>query len=396
MNSYKNMLKQIHWLIFVSLSYFSHGQELFQKPENVKTRWSSPENPAAKKGKGGLENYGRKGRAHVNLLPNDTLVLAHEPEGVSGTIRRIWMTIREQDKKMQMGLKLNMYWDGETKPAVSAPIGYFFGMGLGEMYPFESALFSNPEGRSYNCIVPMPFKNGMKIILINETDTAQSAIFYDVDYTIGEKHGEDHLYFHAYYKREDSTEMRNDYEFLPKLEGSGRFLGVNFGVEANKEVFLDSWWGEGEVKIYLDGDTDNPTLCGTGTEDYIGTGWGQGLYSHLYQGSSYTDTENMRYCFYRYHVPDPVYFNTDIRMTIHQIGCCYKQHKEKFRKNGTVLYEAGNNPEPTDYENFNGWLFERYGDDWSSCVYFYLDKPVSNLPEIQDYEERIINIEGIF
>ncbi len=103
----------------------------------------------------------------------------------------------------------------------------------------------------------------------------------------------------------------------------------------------------------------------------------------------------MRYCFYRYHVPDPVYFNTDIRMTIHQIGCCYTQHKEKFQNNGTVLYEAGNNDEPTDYENYNGWLFERYGDDWSSCVYFYLDQPISNLPEIQSYKERIKNINGI-
>ena len=386
------------WITILTIIFsspYSIAQELFQKPGGIQTRWASPENPRAEKGKGGLENYGRKGRAHVSLLPKDTLVLAYEPEGISGTVRRIWMTIREQDKKMQLGLKLNMYWDGETKPAVSAPLGYFFGMGLGEMYPFESALFSNPEGRSYNCYVPMPFKNGMKIILINETDTAQSAIFYDVDYTIGDAHSKDHLYFHAYYRREDSTEIRNDYEFLPKLEGSGRFLGVNFGVEANQEIFLDSWWGEGEVKIYLDGDSENPTLCGTGTEDYIGTGWGQGNYSHLYQGSSYTDPGNMRYCFYRYHVPDPVYFNTDIRMTIHQIGCCYKQHKEKFQKNGTVLYEAGNNTEPTNYENYNGWLFERYGDDWSSCAYFYLDQPISNLPEIQSYKERIKNINGI-
>ena len=96
---------------------------------------------------------------------------------------------------MQLGLKLNMYWDGAEKPAVSAPIGYFFGMGLGEMYPFESALFANREGRSYNCLVPMPFKDGMRIILINETDTTQSSIFYDVDYTIGDNHGDDMLYF---------------------------------------------------------------------------------------------------------------------------------------------------------------------------------------------------------
>jgi len=379
---------------FFTLCIASLGQELFQMPEGVQTRWSSPENPNAEPGKGGLENYGRKGRAHVSLLPNDTLVLAYEPAETSGTIRRIWMTIREQDKKMQLGLKLNMYWDGSSKPAVSSPIGYFFGMGLGEMYPFESALFSNPEGRSYNCNVPMPFKNGMKIILINETDTAQSAIFYDVDYTVGDKHGDENLYFHAYYRRDDSTTMRKDYELLPYLEGKGRYLGVNFGVRANMKDFLNSWWGEGEVKIYIDSDEENPTLNGTGTEDYIGTGWGQGNYDHLYQGSPFTDNLNMRYCFYRYHVPDPVYFHSNIRITIHQIGCCYGQHKEKFIENKTVLYEAGNTDQPTDYENYNGWLFERYGDDWSSCVYFYLDQPANNLPEILSYGNRIKKLEN--
>ena len=143
------------------------------------------------------------------------------------------MTIKERDKKMQLGVKLYIYWNGETKPAVSDPKGYFFGMGLGEMYPFEPALFSNPEGRSYNCFLPMPFKNGMKIMLTNETDTSKSVIFYDVDYTIGDNHNKDQLYSHAYYRREDSAEMRKDYEFLPKLEGSGRFLGVNIGLKAN-------------------------------------------------------------------------------------------------------------------------------------------------------------------
>lgn len=387
------MRKIIILLAFI-LANAATGQELFLMPEGIQTRWASPENPKAEKGKGGLENFGRKGRPAVHLLPGDTLVLAYEPEGISGTIRRIWITIREKDKKMLLGLKFNIYWDGATKPAVSAPIGYFFGMGLGEMYPFESALFANPEGRSFNCFVPMPFKNGMKILLINETDVTQSSIFYDVDYTIGDKHGDDMLYFHAFYHREDSTILRQDYEILPALKGKGRFLGVNFGVEANQEVFFNSWWGEGEVKIYLDGDDTKPTLCGTGTEDYIGTAWGQGNYNQLYTGSPFTDRENMRYCFYRYHIPDPVYFHTDIRITIHQIGCCYNaQLEERFKENETVLYETGDTKEPADLDNFKGWLFERYGDDWSSCAYFYLDEPISNLPGIAKYEERIKNID---
>jgi hypothetical protein len=391
------VMKYIIILPFFSmLSPSLYGQELYQMPTEIHTRWASPENPNALKGKGGLENYGRKGRASVRLPSKDTLVLAFESEGVSGTIRRIWMTIREKDRKMLLGLKLNIYWDGAEKPAVSAPIGYFFGMGLGEMYSFESAFFSNPEGRSFNSFVPMPFKNGMKILLINETDRLQSSIFYDVDYTIGDQHGDDMLYFHAFYRREDSTELRRDYEILPGLEGTGRFLGMHIGVEANQEVFLDSWWGEGEVKIYLDGDNENPTLCGTGTEDYVGTAWGQGNYNHLYQGSPFTDQENMRFCFYRYHLPDPVYFYSSIRITIHQIGCCMNENfKEKFKQNGTVLYETGNSTDPADPDNFKGWLFERYGDDWSSCVYFYLDQPISNLPEIQAYEDRIKKIKKL-
>ncbi len=384
------MKKYLYVTLFIFLySDFLNAQNLYEMPDNIQTRWASPENPTAEKGKGGLENFGRKGRPAVPLQPGDTLLLAHEPEGTSGTVRRIWMTIADKSPEMQQGLTLKCYWDGQVIPAVSSPIGYFFGMGLGKMFSFETALFSSPEGRSYNCFIPMPFKNGMKMILINETEKVQSSIFYDVDYTVGDIHDNQILYFHAFYNREDSTRLREDYEFLPYVKGKGRFLGVHFGVLANKELFADSWWGEGEVKIYLDGDKDNPTLCGTGTEDYIGTGWGQGQYAHAFQGCHLADFENMKYCFYRYHIPDPVYFHTGIRATIHQIGCCFGNHREKLEALGTELYETGNKDQPTDYENFDGWLFERYGDDWASCVYFYLDKPHDNLRVIDPYANRI-------
>jgi hypothetical protein len=364
------------------------GQELFQMPDNVQTRWASPENPMAQKGQGGRERAGRKGRASIRLAAGKTLVLAQENAGTSGTIRKIWMTIQEKDPEMLSGLKLEFYWDGAEKPAVSAPIGYFFGMGLGKMIEYQSALFSSPEGRSFNCYIPMPFKNGMKMILINETDREQGNIFYDVDYTIGDWHGEDALYFHAWYNRVDSTIMREDYEFLPNIKGRGRYLGVNFGVRANTEEFLDSWWGEGEVKIFLDGDTEFPTLVGTGTEDYIGTGWGQGTYDHFYQGCHFADADNLHYCFYRWHVPDPVWFSTDIRITIQQIGCCFGRYKDQFKAKGLKLYQNDGSTEPKDVDDFEGWLFERYGDDWASCVYFYLDGPTNGLPQLASFVER--------
>lgn len=376
-------------IVILMIVQSTQGQQLFQMEENIHTRWASPENPDAEKGMGGTENFGRKGRPSLSLEAGDTLILAHEPAGTSGTIRRIWMTIRDKGPEMQQGLALYFFWDGALKPAVAAPVGYFFGMGLGKMITFETALFSSPEGRSYNCYIPMPFKNGMKMILVNESKKRQESIFYDVDYTVGDTHDRETLYFHAYYKREDSTHLRQDYEFLPYVKGKGRFLGVHFGVMANQELFADSWWGEGEVKVYLDGDQKNPTLCGTGTEDYIGTGWGQGKYDHAYQGCHLADHEKMQYCFYRYHIPDPVYFHTDIRATIHQIGCCFGIHREKLEALGTALYETGNSEKPSDYDDFEGWLFERYGDDWASCVYFYLDNPENMLPEIDPYFKRI-------
>ncbi len=381
----------INFAIFLTflITYTASAQSLYQMPEGIRTRWASPENPLAEKGEGAKVDHGRKGRPSVRLKAGDTLVMALEEPGVSGTVHRIWMTIYEKSPEMLMGLKLQMFWDGNSRPAVSAPLGYFFGMGLGKMFAFESDLFSSPEGRSFNCYIPMPFRDGMKILLINETGHVQESVFYDVDYTIGESHPGDVLYFHAWYKRQDSTVMREDYEFLPEINGKGRFLGVHFGVMANTDKYLKSWWGEGEVKIYLDGDTEFPTLAGTGTEDYIGTGWGQEQYDHMYQGSHYADHENMHYCFYRYHIPDPVYFYSDIRATIQQIGCCYRGMKEEFKARGTPIYRTGDTDEPEDYDEYEGWLFERSGDDWASCVYFYLDSPENGLPAIDPYDKRV-------
>ena len=182
----KDQIKSYYFLFvlfFINIQVVS-GQSLYEMPENIRTKWASPENPEARKGMGGLANYGRKGRPSVSLKPGDTLVLAHEPGGTTGTIRRIWMTIQDKGPEMQQGLTLYFFWDGESIPAVSAPVGYFFGMGLGKMFAFETGLFSSPEGRSYNCYIPMPFKNGMKMILVNETGLVQPSIFYDIDYTV--------------------------------------------------------------------------------------------------------------------------------------------------------------------------------------------------------------------
>jgi hypothetical protein len=182
-----------------------------------------------------------------------------------------------------------------------------------------------------------------------------------------------------------------DYEVLPKVSGKGRYLGANFGVIADTKTYFDSWWGEGECKVYLDGDNENPTLAGTGTEDYIGSAWGQGQYGHLYQGCHLADTELKHYAFYRYHVPDPVYFHRDIRVTFQQIGGGFPKLVAQIRETGLQLigssWQAAG--EPMNMHPAEGIfsIFERT-DDWSSCCYFYLDRPENGLPPLVPVGER--------
>jgi hypothetical protein len=360
-------------------------------PEGVETRWASPENPLAQKGAAAQARGGRKGSPNFRLPAGAQYVLAQEPAGRSGTVRRIWMTVSDRSPQMLRGLRLDCFWDGADTPAVSAPLGDFFGTGLGRLAPFESALFSNPEGRSFNCYLPMPFRNGMRMALTNETDTDLPMCFYEVNYTLGDRHGDDVLYLHAHFRRENPTILQQDYAFLPTVEGRGRFLGVNAGVIANQELYGPLWWGEGECKVYLDGDGPYPTLCGTGTEDYIGTAWGQGRYDHRYQGCHVADRDNLQYCFYRYHVPDPIYFRQRVRVAMQQIGHTSAKNKHLLHERGRTIYGAGPGLVPLDLSpdgGFSGGLFERQ-DDWSSCAYFYLDKPASALPPLPPVAERV-------
>ena len=225
--------------------------DLYHLPPQLDSRWATAENPSGERGKGAQENSGRKGRPAVSLPAGKQQILA-AVSGHSGTVRRIWLTVIQRDPKMLRSLRIDMYWDGAHTPAVSAPLGDFFGVGLGRTASFESALFSNPEGRSFNCYVPMPFRTGMKIVVTNESNTDLALLFYEVDYTLGDQHGPDMLYFHAYFRHENPTTLQRDYQILPHVVGKGRYLGANFGVIPDRAQFLDEWWGEGEVKVYRD------------------------------------------------------------------------------------------------------------------------------------------------
>lgn len=374
-------------IVLLSLAVTGQGQSLYRVPDGVSTRWASPENRLGNVGQGGQANGGRKGSASVPVKANDQVVLA-ESHGVSGTVRRIWMTLSDRSPAMLRGLKIEMFWDGSARPAVSAPVGDFFAFGSGHMAAFQSTLFSSPEGKSFDCFIPMPFKTGMKIVLTNESAKDLQLLFYDVDYTVGDEHGKDDLFFHAHFFHQSPTELKHDFEVLPETKGKGRFLGASFGVRANQKLYGNNWWGEGEVKMYVDGDQALPTLVGTGTEDYVGSGWGLGQFSQLYQGATYINDGKGLYSFYRFHIPDPVYFRSQIKVTIQQIGFVL-DNSEVLYTSGTPVYRTGPNLDPL--KRGERATFERQ-DDWSAVAYFYLDTAEDTLPEMESPEKRMTDM----
>lgn len=253
---------------------------LFEKPLGVQSRWASFENPSAEAGQGGVENVGSKGHAFDSIAAGETRTLL-DVQG-SGSIRRIWLTVNDRGPEMLRSLRLDMFWDEAKTAAVSVPLGDFFGVSHGLTATFESALLSQPEGRSFNCFIPMPFHSSAKVTITNESGKDLTNLFYDINLLLGERHGAEMLHFHAHWLRKSPNVLGEEFDVLPYVTGGGRFLGCNVGVIANP-VYEGSWWGEGEVKFRFGGE-EYPTLCGTGAEDYIGTGWGEGAFANRTQG----------------------------------------------------------------------------------------------------------------
>lgn len=381
--------------------------DLYRYRAGEETRWVSPENPTGAKSAGARENRGAKGHAFDTIPVGGTLVLA-DISG-AGTIDRMWMTIEDRSPEALRGLKLEMFWDGVARPAVSVPLGDFFLHGAGEMVPMETALLASPEGRSFVSYIPMPFRKGARIVVANESLKPVNLIFYDVDYRALRRQPKDALYFHAWWSRERATILGRDFRILPRLRGRGRFLGASVTVLTNP-VYEKTWWGEGEVKIALDGDpSSNPTLVGTGTEDYIGTAWGQGAYVNRYQGAPVATWEgDGRWTFYRFHVPDPVFFGRDIEVSLQVIGGARKAIVLGLQKKGVPLIPVTIDPGSRD--NFRQLLtqdppvplsdpslpdghtnFYR-SDDVAAVAYFYLDRPEGALPPIAPARDRLAGL----
>jgi len=319
----------------------------------------------------------------------------------AGVIRRIWLTVSDRSPEMLRSLTLAMYWDGQTNAAVRAPLGDFFSVSHGRMTAYESALFSNPEGRSFNTVIPMPFRRGARVVLTNESSKNLSHLFYDVDFETIQRPAKNFLYFHCYWNRQLRPTLGQDVEILPKIGGKGRFLGMNVGVIANPD-YGKSWWGEGEVKIYLDGDSTHPTAAGTGTEDYVGAAWGLGRFANRYQGCPVADSTNRLWSFYRLHVPDPIFFAKDVRVTLQAIGGSGAAEVRRMVKEGlplipvsidnegqfTRLLEPGA-PKLGEADGPSGWVNFYRQDDYSTTAYFYLDRPTHDLPGLPPLATRI-------
>lgn len=390
-----------------SAAWAQEGPDLYRFQSGQETRWISPENPTGAKGAGARENRGAKGHAFETIPVGRSHVLA-DIKG-AGTIDRIWMTVEDRSPEALRGLRLEIYWDGAARPAVSVPLGDFFLHGAGEMVPMETALFASPEGRSFVSYVPMPFRKGARIVIANEAQKQVNLIFYDVIYRMVRSQPKDALYFHAWWSRDRATTLGRDFRILPKISGRGRFLGASVTVLTNP-VYEKTWWGEGEVKIALDGDrSDAPTLVGTGTEDYIGTAWGQGAYINRFQGAPIaTWDDEGRWTFYRFHIPDPIFFSRDIAVSLQMIGGARKNIVLGLQKKGAPLIPV--TIDPGSRTNFQQLLVKEppvplshpslpdghtnfyRSDDVAAVAYFYLDRPEAVLPPIAAAGERIAGI----
>ncbi|MBI5008736.1 MAG: DUF2961 domain-containing protein [Bacteroidia bacterium] len=375
---------------------------IYEYSDFAETRWVSFENITGAKGSGGKENNGAKGHPcdSISAGAAKTLLDIKGP----GIINRMWITISDRSPEMLRSLVFKIYWDNEKKPAVNVPFGDFFGIGLGKTAVYENALFANPEGRSFNSFIQMPFMEAARIELVNESDKDLLMIFYDVNLQLIREWNPDFMYFHSFWHRDTATKLAEDFEIMPSVKGKGRFLGTNISINANPD-YKDCWWGEGEVKMYLDGDRDLPTLVGSGTEDYIGTAWGQGEFFNKYTGCLIADSKNLQWAFYRYHIIDPVYFKTDCRVTIQQIGGNNKDVVIGLQKKNAELipitvhqaplfihiYKEDSVVDLNDPKLPNAWTNFYRSDDVAAASYFYLDKPVNELPDLQPRLIRTFN-----
>lgn len=302
---------------------------------SAKTRSISPENFTGEKGKGAMATEGTGARAardlgrgwkispSVVIQPGQTFVMA-DITG-SGAIQHIWCT---PTGKWRFSI-LRIHWDGQEQPSVECPIGDFFACGWNEYAQVSSlAVCVNPAS-GLNCYWEMPFRKACKITLTNIADEPMT-LYYQIDYTLTEV-PDDAAYFHAQFRRSNPLPYKEDFTILDGVKGQGQFVGTYMAWGVNN----CGWWGEGEIKFFIDGDKEFPTICGTGTEDYFCGSYdfdlgkengGYREFTTAYVGLPQVIRPDglyksqTRFGLYRWHIMDPIRFEQDLKVTIQALG----------------------------------------------------------------------------
>lgn len=278
------------------------------------------ENPSGGRGAGGQACGGRKGAPSRRITPGETVTLA-DLRG-PGTLRHVWMTFQPAPPERMRGVWMEVFYDGADEPSISVPCLDFFGLPHGRPVPYASLLTAAQEGRGFNAYFPMPFRDHVRVQLTNSA-ARPIDLYYQIDYTLEPDVSAATGYLHTTFRRENPTTRQRDFVIADGWRGPGRFLGCTVGIRTIDAGF---WYGEGEVKIYRDGDADYPTICGTGLEDYVGSAWGLGVHHTPYAGTplevhppeSHGTPDFVG--FYRWHLADPIMFGRSLRVTIQQIG----------------------------------------------------------------------------
>lgn len=344
---------------------------------NLDSRAATFENPTGERGAGGQSCGGRKGAPSRRLAVDETVVLA-DLRG-PGTLRHIWMTFPPAPPEIMRALWMEIFYDAAGTPSISVPCLDFFGLPHGRPVAYGSAMTSAQEGRGFNAYFPMPFRRAIRVEVTNAAPRPMD-VYYQIDYTLASGWDEHTGYLDASFRRENPTVQRRDFVIGDGLRGPGRFLGCSVGVRVIDPGF---WYGEGEVKVYRDGDTTYPTICGTGLEDYVGSAWGLGAHHAFYAGaplqvrSSDGGSNPDFVSFYRWHLPDPIMFARELRVTIQQIGYAFFRagDDEAFARYAQTNPAAGQgwlrNPRPGILAQ---GIAER-SDDYCATAYVYCREP---------------------
>jgi len=245
----------------------------------------------------------------------------------------------------------------------------------------------------------MPFRTGARVVVENQSPQDAADFFYDINLTLGDALPADVGYLHAYFSRQNPTTPKKDFEILPRISGRGRYLGCNVGVRALAPYKEPVWFGEGELKIYLDDDTEHPSLVGTGTEDFVGAAWGLGRFNHLFQGCLLTEKEHGAWGFYRYHVPDPIYFQRAIRVTLQQMsGAMVGALKQLPPASYPELTSTHLRFDPRSYppaSDATQWENFEVPQDVCATAYWYQSLPSPKLAPMPAYAERLKDLQPV-